>query len=460
VTIQHSMNLVGSEFDDDGYSAAKPVNPDDEPASDEQIARIQEYRDAFAVFSDARVQLICSYGSAGGTFGILGRQADDPNDGNHWEVVVTNANTVDPVLSIREISGNAIVATRASVVLTGEGPFTGNGTGAFYAGTIEMECLGTLITGRMWTPVYGTLYEISYTSTTYQTQKYWGFRLSGDNAGWIDDFKIYNLEPYPVLAKHLNESASPGNYYRSTQYNGLIPASGSGDQWLDLTLVFCVHLNEYADAALFDEAGHHFFIRCIGSGSPEVPGSFWFGGTEASTGQLRSVLIDATGSPSSGSVWAKDAWHAVMISVAGDQSGSPQSSVVTIWVDGVEVYSGGYNLGSVPANRPLWNPMGYSSASKVFAGFGPSGSGFTEGGLDSYLSYVWAKETTLDPATNWNKFFDENNKPRWLGLTGERVTGAAADSYFPNGDFTDNWGTGPNWTEIGTVADAPSSPSD
>jgi len=42
----NALNLVGSEFDDDGYSAAKPVDPDNEPASDEQIARIQEYRDA------------------------------------------------------------------------------------------------------------------------------------------------------------------------------------------------------------------------------------------------------------------------------------------------------------------------------------------------------------------------------------------------------------------------------
>jgi len=40
----NALNLVGSEFDDDGYASAKPTNPDDEPATDEQLATIREYR--------------------------------------------------------------------------------------------------------------------------------------------------------------------------------------------------------------------------------------------------------------------------------------------------------------------------------------------------------------------------------------------------------------------------------
>ncbi|GAG99956.1 unnamed protein product, partial [marine sediment metagenome] len=34
------------------------------------------------------------------------------------------------------------------------------------------------------------------------------------------------------------------------------------------------------------------------------------------------------------------------------------------------------------------------------------------------------------------------------------------DTYCPDGDFTANVGSGPNWTEIGTVPAAPSSPTD
>ena len=47
--LMNALNLVGSEFDDDGYSAAKPVNPDLEPATAEQMAMIQDYRDADAI---------------------------------------------------------------------------------------------------------------------------------------------------------------------------------------------------------------------------------------------------------------------------------------------------------------------------------------------------------------------------------------------------------------------------
>lgn len=42
----NTLNLVGSEFDDDGVAAGKELTPDDDPATDEQLAYIDEFRQA------------------------------------------------------------------------------------------------------------------------------------------------------------------------------------------------------------------------------------------------------------------------------------------------------------------------------------------------------------------------------------------------------------------------------
>jgi len=185
----------------------------------------------------------------------------------------------------------------------------------------------------------------------------------------------------------------------------------------------------------------------------------WLSARDASTNIVQSVTIAASGSPSDYGGLAPGEWHAVMISTS--YTASPQQVNLKVWIDGGEVYSGEWNTAG---NQ--FNPMDYAGPCYVGAGDFPSGVSspshdpdFWEG-LNCYLSYVWCKETTLDPATYWSKFFDVNNKPKWIGAQGEDVTGSVPDSYFPNADFTDNLGSGPNWVEIGTVPAAPSSPSD
>ena len=42
----NALNLVGSEFDDDGFRASTPADTDKAPATDEQLAMIADYRDA------------------------------------------------------------------------------------------------------------------------------------------------------------------------------------------------------------------------------------------------------------------------------------------------------------------------------------------------------------------------------------------------------------------------------
>jgi hypothetical protein len=214
-----------------------------------------------------------------------------------------------------------------------------------------------------------------------------------------------------------------------------------------MALAFCVYPVTHDDNRIFIFGSTQSAITIATNDSD---GGMWLDCRDPSTGLHHSITIPG--------VLASGQWHSVMISAY--PYGSPSRLYCKVWINGVEEYAGDWN-----PDFDQVAPMDWSG--RCYVGAGDFGSGSAPGhdpdfweGLDCYLSYVWAKETALDPATNWNKFFDANNRPRWLGTTGERVTGSAADTYCPNGDFTDNWGTGPNWTEIGTVADAPSSPSD
>jgi hypothetical protein len=311
----------------------------------------------------------------------------------------------------------------------------------------------------MWTPMIGIPYSVSYTSSTYQTQTRWGFILSGTNDGWIDDFKIYALEPYPVLAKEFGAGSSPiSNYYRTGHApgasptvwtGGLIPATSSGDTWQQMTLVFCIYVVTHKDDGfIFSSSSGRFNVATYDSN-----GGLWLSAEKASPTGLENVNVIASGSPSDGGGLSAGAWHSVMISA--DFTASPQHINADIWIDGAEVYSG---VWSDSGNQFV--PMDWSGRCYVGAGDYTFGTPDFWEGLHCYLSYVWCKEQYLDPATYWTKFFDTNNQPKWIGAVGENVTGSTPATYCPNGNFTNNLGTGPDWTEVGTVPDAPSSPSD
>jgi len=304
----------------------------------------------------------------------------------------------------------------------------------------------------------GIPYTITYTSSTYQTQTHWGFRLSGVNDGWIDDFKIYPLEPYPVTAKHLSQSASPGNYYRTGHSSsasptiwtgGLLPSTGSGDNYQKMTLVFCVNPQEHADADIFGSDSSAFYV-----GLGDANGSFWYGGRPW-TNQTKYLTIASTGSPNNSLLSIGD-WHSVMIVYDSSLAVSPNTESVTVWIDGVEVHNGDFT--HTTGADEMFSPMDWGGY--CYVGNGDSNPSPRQRGLDCYLSYVWCKEVALDPAVYWSKFFDANNKPKWIGSTGQNITGSTPDTYCPHGNFTNNLGSGPDWTQIGTVADAPSSPSD
>jgi hypothetical protein len=263
-----------------------------------------------------------------------------------------------------------------------------------------------------------------------------------------------------VTAKSFGGSGSPENYYQTgggnfiddspLNWNGLIPATGSGDSYQKMTLVFCVYPVTLVDANWYifgSEAGN------IVVGNWDDAGGIWLG-ARSDTNQIKSIeATTPSGSPSDFGGLIPGQWNTVMIAYDGD-SGSPESRALKIWANGSGLSSGDWGTTERPANQPM------SHGGYCWVGRGDGFVGDPEIGMECHLAYVWCKEEYLDPAIYWDSFFDVNNKPMDLGATGSGPTGTQPDTYCPDGDFTANVGSGDNWTEIGTVPNAPSSPSD
>lgn len=82
------------------------------------------------------------------------------------------------------------------------------------------------------------------------------------------------------------------------------------------------------------------------------------------------------------------------------------------------------------------------------------------GNAEHDVTHIWIKSEYLDIAKSeiWNKFFNDNNDPIYLGANGELPTGVSPDHFAPDGDLTNNLGTRENWT--GGASNAPTSPTD
>jgi len=252
---------------------------------------------------------------------------------------------------------------------------------------------------------------------------------------------------FTTTAKHFENASPHGHYETGNQGDsprfpaGMVVNYNGSTPYEKMTLVFCIHPNEYADGDIFASTSYNFYVSML-----DTDGTFILGWRDWVNTQ-RSIQIAATGSPTDGSIWPKDQWTAIMIVLDSDQTTSPETKNITIWANGSEVFNGTYD------GRAAWNPQCYVDSMWI-------GNGDAWPTVDHYLSYVWCKQEALDPATYWSSFFDGSNKPLAIGETGQLVTGTQPDTYCPDADFTNNRGFGPNWTEIGTVATAPSSPTD
>jgi hypothetical protein len=142
-------------------------------------------------------------------------------------------------------------------------------------------------------------------------------------------------------------------------------------------------------------------------------------------------------------------WNSIMI--AWNSDGGDRN--IKIISNGVKVYDGLFDDEDSSLNPHAW--QGYV--------WGGRGDGFTdvpERGMESYVGFVWCKEEYLDPDVYYTDFFDANYKPKDIGADGSLVTGSQPDTFAPDGDLSNNLGFVPQWDEVGTVPDAPISPTD
>lgn len=265
-----------------------------------------------------------------------------------------------------------------------------------------------------------------------------------------------------VTAKSFNDGSSPWNYYKRSGTvatspkpwdGGLIASGGSGQTWQNLTVVFCIYPVAHGDDDKIFIFGSGQSVFTIATNDKD--GGMWISTVNGSN-VVKSTTIAATGSPSDFGGLDPGEWHAVMISF--EDLGSTMG--IEVWIDGVEKVNATHD-----STSDQMRPMDYTGP--CYVGVGDFRFGSAPGadpdlweGLECYLSYVWADDTYLDPNTYWSTFFDANNKPQDIGTNGENPTGSTPQTYCPNGDFTDNKGTQGNWTEVGSVPNAPSSPSD
>lgn len=261
---------------------------------------------------------------------------------------------------------------------------------------------------------------------------------------------------FTTTAKHFGNGDSPNNFYTlgmttavspKVWEGGLIPSGGSGVTYQKLTLVFCFYPNEIDWKPIFGSGNQNFDISI----DDTVGGLSAY--RRAYTNVIAGVATPVTGSPTDYGGVAPNQWHSVMIAYDGDSTTSPQTRTIQIWIDGVELYNGDWGSAD-----PRTNPMDY--VGPCYAGFGQTYNGFDREGLDCYVSYIWANEEYLDPNTYWSSFFDGSNKPLNIGADGSGVTGSQPATYAPDGDLSNNRGSSLNWTEHGTVPNAPSSPTD
>jgi hypothetical protein len=80
---------------------------------------------------------------------------------------------------------------------------------------------------------------------------------------------------------------------------------------------------------------------------------------------------------------------------------------------------------------------------------------------DACNIYMTDEYIDLTDNAEWAKFFDTSTlRPIYLGDSGEIPTGTSAALYSPDGDLTNNLGTGGDWTKTGTIATSSRSPTD
>ncbi len=253
--------------------------------------------------------------------------------------------------------------------------------------------------------------------------------------------------------KHYGDNAA--NYYETgggtvigdspLDFNGLIKAIPDGAEYEEMTLVFSIYPLELSDSGnwyIFGSESANILI-----GHWDADGGIWV----AVRDYLHAFKTANTTGDGAGD-WAGMTpyeWNGIMVAIQ-TISGERRLKIKS---NGVLVYDGLLGAGDGAINPHAYD--GY-----CWAGRGDGFTGPPERGMESYVGYVWCDETYLDPDVYYADFFDDNFKPKNIGADGSAVTGNQPETYAPDGDMTNNLGTADNWDEVGTVPDAPISPTD
>ena len=135
--------------------------------------------------------IMAEYGNlgSGGTedpqdFGLIGRAQDASN---YWSLMVTGANTANPVLELAKIVAG-VRTVMNSVTMTGEGPF-----GAISDRPIRLMCDGNNLYGYTKNEHSLNRYEVAYESTIFNTETVFGLHSTGTATTW-DEVHITTAE--------------------------------------------------------------------------------------------------------------------------------------------------------------------------------------------------------------------------------------------------------------------------
>ncbi len=274
--------------------------------------------------------------------------------------------------------------------------------------------------------------------------------VSGD---YITSAKHYGTGPTQSPATNYYQTGGGsvihgGGPYNPGDWQGLIYATGSGDTYQQMTLAFCwypLELNSANDMEVFSSERGNIIVANWDSN-----GGIWFG-CRSSLGTIKNLNTP-------NSTLSINNWHSVLMAFDGTDNTNRNCIV---YVNGSEVYNGTWGSGGSSAecqnNPQSWNGYVWAGAGHFYSS---TAANVPDRGMECYVSQIWCAETYLDPGTNWSKFYDGNNKPIDLGADGSGPTGSQPDTFAPNGDLTNNLGFGINWDEVGTVPDAPISPTD
>lgn len=109
------------------------------------------------------------------------------------------------------------------------------------------------------------------------------------------------------------------------------------------------------------------------------------------------------------------------------------------------------------ADTPITNTIAAGDIDYTGANNGVGQNQVPAASLDADVAEVWFNPTYLDLSVEANrrKFIKASGKPEFLGLTGQRPTGASPLLYFkgPASNWGTNSGTGGNFTVTGTFTD-------